>query len=76
MADQARRPAPAAGGWPASSPRRLDLEPATAYEVVTRQMVEGLAADLKEIKERLNGLLFLVAGAVIVDLALRLAGAG
>jgi len=57
-------------------PARLDLEPATAYEVVTRQMVEALGADLREIKSRLNGLLFLVAGAVVVDLALRLAGAG
>jgi hypothetical protein len=57
-------------------PARLDLEPATAYEVVTRQMVEALGADLREIKGRLNGLLFLVAGAVVVDLALRLAGAG
>ncbi len=55
-------------------PRRLDLEPATAYEVVTRQMVEALGSDLREIKGRLNGLLFLVAGAVVVDLALRLAG--
>ena len=55
-------------------PGRLDLEPATAYEVVTRQMVEALGADLREIKGRLNGLLFLVAGAVVIDLALRLAG--
>jgi hypothetical protein len=51
----------------------LDLAPATAYEVVTRQMVEALGADLREIKDRLNGLLFLVAGAVVVGLTLRLA---
>ena len=58
---------------PGPGPGRLDLEPATAYEVVTRQMVEAMGADLREIKERLNGLLFLVAGAVVADLALRLA---
>jgi hypothetical protein len=37
-------------------------------------MVEGLRDELREIKERLNGLLFLVAGAMLVDLALRLTG--
>ena len=62
-----RAPAPSGGG--------LDLRPATAYEAVTRQMVEGLARELGEIKGRLNGLLFMVAGAIVVDVALRLAGA-
>ena len=42
---------------------------------MTRQMVEALADDLEEIKQRLNGLLFLVAGAIVVDLAMRIAGA-
>lgn len=53
----------------------LAAGPATAYEAVTRQMVVGLEADLKEIKGRLDGLLLLVAGAIVVDLVLRLAGA-
>jgi hypothetical protein len=44
------------------------------YEAVTRQMVEGLRDELREIKERLNGLLFLIAGAMLVDMALRLTG--
>jgi hypothetical protein len=48
--------------------------PASIYEAVTRQMVEGLRDELREIKERLNGLLFLVAGAMLVDMALRLTG--
>ena len=85
MADEARRAVTARSAWPRRAgrggedetprwPVRLDLEPATAYEVVTRQMVEALESDLREIKGRLNGLLFLVAGAVVVDLALRLAG--
>ena len=89
MAEEARRSGAAATGWPVRStqarpggadnesrwpgPGRLDLAPATAYEVVTRQMVEALGADLREIKDRLNGLLFLVAGAVVVGLTLRLA---
>jgi hypothetical protein len=37
-------------------------------------MVEGLRDELREIKSRLNGLLFLVAGAMLVDMALRLTG--
>ena len=51
----------------------LDLGPASAYEALTRQMVERMVDDLDEIKGRLNGLLFLVAGAVILDALTRLA---
>lgn len=53
----------------------VELVPASAYEAVTRQMVEGLVREVGEIKGRLNGLLFMVAGAIVVDVALRLAGA-
>lgn len=49
----------------------VSLEPASAYEAVTRQMVLGLAEDLREIKARLNGLLFLVAGSVLLDVLSR-----
>lgn len=52
----------------------VDLRPASAYEAVTREMVESLRAELAEIKSRLNGLLFMVAGAIVADLVLRLAG--
>jgi hypothetical protein len=55
---------------------RVDLSPASAYEAVTRQMVEALADDLREIKGRLNGLLWMVAGAIVIDILLRLSGAG
>ena len=50
--------------------------PASIYEAVTRQMVESLTADLREIKGRLNGLLFMVAGAIVVDIALRVVNGG
>ncbi len=53
--------------------RPIELGPASAYEALTRQMVERMADDLAEIKGRLNGLLFLVAGAVIIDAVTRLA---
>jgi hypothetical protein len=54
----------------------LDLTPKSAHEAITRQMVTDLAADLGEIKGRLNAVLWLVAGAVLVDVAMRLAGVG
>lgn len=52
----------------------MDLGTPTVYEAVTRRMVEAVAEELKEIKTRLNGLLFMVAGAILVDMVLRLAG--
>ena len=55
---------------------RVDLSPASAYEAVTRHMVEALADDLREIKSRLNGLLWMVASAIVIDLVIRLSGAG
>lgn len=60
---------------PRPGPRRntVSLEPASAYEAVTRQMVIALTEELREIKSRLNGLLFMVAGSLLLDLALRLA---
>ena len=63
--------------YPGGHGRRsaVDLAPASAYEALTRQMVEALTEELEEIKGRLNGLLFMVAGAIVVDVALRLAGA-
>ena len=62
-----------------STPARgdpIELGPMSTYEVITRQMVENVAAELREIKGRLNGLLWMLAGAIIVDVALRLAGGG
>jgi hypothetical protein len=37
-------------------------------------MVLGVIEELREIKARLNGLLFMVAGSVLLEVALRLAG--
>lgn len=54
--------------------RGVELGPGSAYEAVTRQMVEALAEDLREIKGRLNGLLFMVAGTILVDVVVRVTG--
>ena len=61
------RPAPA---------EPVDLTPKSAHEAITRQMVTDLAADVAEIKSRVNAVLWLVAGAVAVDVVMRLAGVG
>ncbi len=54
----------------------ISLEPISAYEAVTRQMVLGLSEELREIKARLNGLLFMVAGSMLLEVVNRLVGPG
>ena len=65
-----------AGSAGPHAPARVDLTPGSVYEAITRQMVEALGKDLTEIKGRLNGLLWMVAGAILLDLLIRLAGTG
>lgn len=57
-------------------PRGVDLEPGSAYEVVTRQMVEEVARELAEIRARLNQLTSLIVGAITLEVLLRLTGLG
>ena len=54
----------------------VDLTPKSAHEAITRQMVTDLAADVAEVKTRVNAVLWLVASAVAVDVVMRLAGVG
>lgn len=46
----------------------VDERPRSVYEVVTRQMLVELKADVTEVKGRVNALLWLVAGAIVVEL--------
>jgi hypothetical protein len=54
----------------------VDLAPGSAYEVVTRTKVDELAADVKEIRGRIDGIFWLIAGSIVVDVLLRATGAG
>ena len=54
----------------------VDLTPKSAHEAITRQMVTDLAADVAEVKTRVNAVLWLLAGAVGVDVVMRLTGVG
>lgn len=57
---------------PTSSP--IDLEPASAYEALTRQKVESLEDDLGDIKSRVDTIFYLVIGSFIVDMLTRWIG--
>lgn len=46
----------------------IDERPRSVYELVTRQMLEELKSDMGEVKGRVNTLLWLTAGAIMVDL--------
>ncbi|MCA9860687.1 MAG: hypothetical protein KC438_13245 [Thermomicrobiales bacterium] len=54
----------------------IDLQPGTAYEVVTRTKVEELAEDVREIRARIDGIFWLVAGSIVADILLRVMGVG
>jgi hypothetical protein len=49
----------------------VELGPGTVYEVVTRNMVNSLSDDVREIRNRINGLFWLLAGTVAVDLVMK-----
>jgi hypothetical protein len=53
----------------------VNLDPATAYEVVTRQMVEDLARELTAVRQRIDSIFYLIAGALAVNVIMRLVGA-
>ena len=68
--------APSEPPRPLGVPGALDLAPVSAYEIVTRQMIEATQRDVAEIKGRINNLMVMVCGAVLVNIVLRMAGLG
>jgi hypothetical protein len=50
----------------------IDEKPKSVYEVITRQMLEQVRADVGEVKGRVNTLLWLVIGALVVELVMRI----
>jgi hypothetical protein len=48
------------------------LTPGCTFGVVVEQRLKDIDRDLGEVKGRLNGLIFLVVGAVVVDVVMRL----
>lgn len=54
----------------------LELGPGSAYEMVTRTKVDELTTEVKEIRARIDGIFWLIAGAIVVEVLLRAIGAG
>jgi hypothetical protein len=54
----------------------VDLAPATAYEALTRQLVDQLGEELDKLRGRVDGLLWAVVGAIVLDVVLRVMGVG
>ncbi|MBF6612096.1 MAG: hypothetical protein IVW55_03120 [Chloroflexi bacterium] len=50
----------------------VDERPKSVYEMMTRQMLVELKEDVSEVKGRVNTLLWLVIGAMLVELLMRL----
>lgn len=59
-----RRPAPR---------EPLGLDPCCPFAALLEQRLQSLAEEVKEMKTRLYGLIFVVLGAVVVEVLLRLA---
>lgn len=54
----------------------VDLAPASTFDALLDQRIRDLEHHVGELKTRVNGLLFLVVGAVIVQIVLGLLGQG
>ena len=57
-----------------TEPEPVDLRPANAFEAVTRQMVESMSEELREIRNRVNSLIFMMVGAIVLDVVSRMIG--
>jgi len=51
-----------------SAPAPLRVMPTTPFEVAVEERLRNLEAHLQEVKGRINGLIFLLVGAVFVQL--------
>ncbi|MCS7206790.1 MAG: hypothetical protein NZ951_02510 [Dehalococcoidia bacterium] len=48
----------------------VDLRPPTAFDALLEQRIAALERSLEDLKGRVNGLIFLVVGAVVVQIVL------
>ncbi len=49
----------------------VDERPKSVYELITRRMLEELREDIGEVKSRVNALLWLMVGAILMELVMR-----
>lgn len=60
-------------GSPTPGKDHPPFEP-SGYEMVTRQMVESIADDVRDIKSKITNLIFVLVGAVVIDIVSRSLG--
>ena len=53
---------------------KVDLSPDTPFDALLEERMRSLESLVDELKARINGLLFLVVGAVVVQVVLNLMG--
>ncbi len=51
---------------------KVDMSPGCAFGAVIEQRLRDMERNLADLKARLNGLIFLVVGAVLVEVIMRL----
>ena len=66
-------PEPAQLNRPHVEDNPIDDKPRSVYEMITRQMLDDLRDDLAEIKGRVNTILWLMIGAILVELLVKIA---
>jgi hypothetical protein len=50
----------------------IDDKPRSVYEIITRQMLDDVRQDITEIKGRVNTVLWLMVGAILIELLVKL----
>ena len=55
-------------------PIGVNIRPGCAFGAVIEERMKGLETSMAEVKLRLNGLIFLVVGAVLVEIMMRFLG--
>ena len=56
------------------SPENTEPAPGSVYEAVTRQMVHSLRGEVRDVKSRINQLITIVIGAIMLEVLMRLIG--
>ena len=62
----------ASGSRTAGQPTKVDMAPGCAFGAVIEQRLKDMEHNLADLKARLNSLIFLVVGAVLVEVIMRL----
>ena len=55
-------------------PPEIDLSPASTFDALLDQRLKHLERHVEELKTRINGLVFVVIGAVVAQIVLSLSG--